>query len=90
MENNNLFKALANPIRRLMMDELSDRNEQTFYELCTRLIMKHNINISRQAFARHLELLEQAGLVTSKKKGKYRVIYFNQEPIENLSGRWLK
>ena len=90
MENNKLFKALSNPIRRLMLDELSDRNEQTFYELCSRLIMKHNIGISRQALARHLELLEVAGLVSSKKKGKFRIIQFNQKPIENLADRWLK
>ena len=73
-----------------MLDELSDRNEQTFYELCSRLIMKHNVGISRQALARHLELLEDAGLVSSQKKGKFRIIQFNQKPIENLADRWLK
>ena len=90
MESDKLFKALSNPIRRMMLDELSDRNEQTFYELCSRLIMKHNVGISRQALARHLELLEDAELVTSQKKGKFRIIQFNQKPIENLADRWLK
>ena len=73
-----------------MLDELTDRNEQTFYELCSRLIMKHNVGISRQALARHLELLEDAELVSSQKKGKFRIIQFNQKPIENLADRWLK
>ena len=62
MDSDKLFKALSNPIRRLMLDELTDKNEQTFYELCSRLIMKHNVGISRQALARHLELLEDAEL----------------------------
>ena len=90
MDSDKLFKALSNPIRRLMLDELTDRNEQTFYELCSRLIMKHNVGISRQALARHLELLEDAELVSSQKKGKFRIIQFNQKPIENLADRWLK
>lgn len=89
MDSDKLFKALSNPIRRLMLDELSDRNEQTFFELCSRLIMNHNVGISRQALARHLELLEDAGLVSSQKKGKFRIIQFIQTPIENLADRWL-
>ena len=55
MDSDKLFKALSNPIRRLMLDELSDRNEQTFYELCSRPLMKHNVGIRSQALARHLE-----------------------------------
>jgi len=85
-----IFKALADPTRRLILDELSQRNELTLYELTARLIMKHNLNISRQAIAKHLSVLDDAGLVKSKRKGKYRVLIFNNEPLKNLLERWVE
>lgn len=71
------------------MDELSERNEMTLYELSVRLIMKHDLSITRQAIAKHLSALEDAGLVTSEKKGKYRVIIFNNEPLKHLLKGWI-
>ncbi|MFC4102115.1 ArsR/SmtB family transcription factor [Paenibacillus xanthanilyticus] len=85
-----IFKALDDATRRLMLDELSERNEQTMYELTARLIMKHNLSISRQAIAKHVAVLEGAGLVNSVKKGKYRMIVFNNEPLKHLLDGWLK
>lgn len=84
-----IFKALADSNRRLILDELSERNEMTLYELTGRLIMKHNFSISRQGIAKHLSVLEEAGLVTSKRKGKYRVLMFNNEPLQNLLKGWI-
>jgi DNA-binding transcriptional ArsR family regulator len=84
-----IFKALSDSTRRHMLDELSERNELTLYELTVRLIMKHNLSISRQAIAKHLAVLEHAGLVTSKRKGKYRVLIFNNEPLKNLLKGWI-
>lgn len=84
-----VFKALADSTRRLMIDELSERGEQTLFELTARLIMKHGLSISRQAFAKHLALLEDAGLVKSEKRGKYRVLVFNNEPLKHLLDRWV-
>jgi len=85
-----IFKALADSTRRLILDELSDRNEQTLYELTVRLIMKHNLSISRQAIAKHIAVLEDAGLVKSERKGKYRVIIFNNEPLKDLLEGWIE
>lgn len=85
-----IFKALADSTRRLMLDELSERNEQTLYELTVRLIAKHNLTITRQAIAKHLTALEEAGLVKSEKKGKYRVIVFNNEPLKELLKGWVE
>ena len=85
-----IFKALGDSTRRLILDELSERNELTLYELTVRLIMKHNLSISRQAIAKHLSTLEDAGLVISKRKGKYRVILFNNEPLKNLLKGWIE
>ncbi len=85
-----IFKALSDSTRRLILDELSERNELTLYELTARLIMKHNLSISRQAIAKHLSALEEAGLVTSKRKGKYRVLIFHNEPLRNLLKGWVE
>jgi len=85
-----IFKALSDSTRRLILDELSERNEVTLYELTVRLITKHNLNISRQAIAKHLSALDDAELVKSKRKGKYRVLIFNNEPLKDLLKGWIK
>jgi DNA-binding transcriptional ArsR family regulator len=89
-DKDSIFKALGDSTRRLMLDELSEQNEQTLYELTVRLIMKHDLSISRQAIAKHLSVLEDAGLVKSERKGKYRVIIFNSEPLKNLLKGWIE
>ena len=85
-----IFKALADSSRRLILDELAERNELTLYDLTARLIMKHNLNVSRQAIAKHLSVLDNAGLVKSKRRGKYRVLIFNKEPLKNLLEGWVE
>ncbi len=85
-----VFKALSDSTRRLILDELSERNEMTLYELTVRLITKHHLAITRQAIAKHLSILDEAGLVKSTKKGKYRVLTFNKEPLENLLEGWIR
>lgn len=90
MDKNILFKALADPTRRLILDEMAQQKEQTFYEICARLIMKHKVSMSRQAIAKHIAVLEEAGLVRSQKRGKYRVLMFNSAPIKKITERWLK
>ncbi|AET67509.1 putative transcriptional regulator [Desulfosporosinus orientis DSM 765] len=85
-----IFKALADSSRRLILDELSERNEMTLYELTVRLMTKHNLNISRQGIAKHLSVLDEAGLVRSKRKGKYRVLSFDNKPLNNLLKGWIE
>lgn len=85
-----IFKALGDGTRRLMLDELSDRNELTLYELTARLIMRHGLSISRQAVTKHLAVLEESGLVVTKRKGKYRVIVFDNQPLQGLLDPWTK
>lgn len=63
-----IFKALGDSTRRLILDELSERNELTLYELTVRLITKHGLAISRQAIAKHLAALEDAGLVNQNER----------------------
>ncbi len=90
MHRDLVFRALADPTRRLMLDEFSERREQTMYELTARLIMRHKVAISRQALAKHIDVLEQAGLVSSDKRGKYRMLVFNDAPLWAVADRWLK
>ncbi len=90
LDKDAIFKALGDSTRRLILDELSERNELTLYELTARLVMKHNLSITRQAITKHLNMLEVAGLVISKRKGKYRVLTFNKEPLKNLLKGWVE
>ncbi|MBP3963035.1 ArsR/SmtB family transcription factor [Paenibacillus lignilyticus] len=89
-DRDTIFKALGDSTRRLMLDELSERNEQTLYELTVRLITKHNLAITRQAIAKHLSVLEDAGLIQSEKKGKFRIVVFNNEPLKDLLKGWIE
>ncbi|SDI12681.1 DNA-binding transcriptional regulator, ArsR family [Planococcus glaciei] len=84
-----VFKALNDSTRRLILDEMAERHELTLYELSIRLISKHKLDMSRQAIAKHLALLDEAGLVKSERKGKYRVLRYNSEPLKNLLNRWI-
>jgi DNA-binding transcriptional ArsR family regulator len=83
-----LFKALSDPTRRKILDELTERNGQTLFEICTRLTMKHGINSSRQAVSQHLALLEEAGLVTTRREGRYKFHYIDTKPLRAIVDRW--
>ena len=74
--NDDVFQALADSTRRLILEELTDNSEQTLYELCVRLTMEHDIDMSRQGVSNHLEVLEEAGLIASTRRGKYKVLEF--------------
>jgi DNA-binding transcriptional ArsR family regulator len=85
-----VFKALADPTRRAILDELTDRNGQTLFEICARLATKHGLGSSRQAISQHLDVLEAAGLVDTRRDGRYKFHYVNTTPIEPIAERWLK
>ncbi|HET6744406.1 MAG TPA: metalloregulator ArsR/SmtB family transcription factor, partial [Candidatus Limnocylindria bacterium] len=83
-----VFKALADPTRRLILDELTDRDGQTLFEICTRLIMKHGVGSTRQAVSQHLDVLEAAGLVSSRREGRYKFHYLDTTPLKGIVQRW--
>jgi len=83
-----VFDALAAPARRLILDELSERNGQALYELCTRLAMKHDLTLTRQAISQHLDVLESAGLVRTVREGRYKFHYIDTGPLQRAMGRW--
>jgi predicted enzyme related to lactoylglutathione lyase len=68
----------------LVLDEFNERKEQTLYELSARLVMKHNITMSRPAIAKHIGILENAGLLRSEHRGKYRMLILNNKPTIQL------
>ena len=83
-----VFRALADPTRRAILDELQERNGQTLFELCTRLTMKHGLGLSRQAISQHLDVLESAGLVSSKREGRYKFHHLDPTPLKGIVERW--
>ncbi len=83
-----VFHALAAPARRAILDELSDRDGQTLFELCARLAMKHGLGMSRQAVSQHLDVLEQAGLVTTRRDGRYKFHHLDTTPLDEIVARW--
>ncbi|MGW6580394.1 ArsR/SmtB family transcription factor [Streptomyces globisporus] len=84
-----VFKALADPTRRRILDELTDRNGQTLFEICGRLVAKHGLGLSRQAVSQHLAVLETAGLLVTRREGRYKFHDLNTDPLEHIVTRWL-
>jgi len=85
-----VFEALGAPARRAILDELSERDGQTLFELCARLAMKHGLGLTRQAISQHLDVLESAGLITTKRQSRYKFHYLNTDPLKAIVERWLK
>jgi DNA-binding transcriptional ArsR family regulator len=79
-----VFKALASPARRRLLDSLREQNGQTLGELCARLDM------TRQAVTQHLARLEDANLVATVRRGREKLHYLNPIPILEISERWIR
>jgi DNA-binding transcriptional ArsR family regulator len=86
--DDDVFKALADPTRRKILDELADRDGQSLFEICSRLTMKYQLGSSRQAVSQHLDVLAEAGLVTSRREGRYKFHHLETGPLERLTDRW--
>ena len=78
-----VFKALADPVRRLLLDRLRVENGQTLGRLCERMGM------SRQAVTKHLKVLEEASLVVTIWRGREKLHYLNPVPIHEIADRWI-
>jgi uncharacterized protein YndB with AHSA1/START domain/DNA-binding transcriptional ArsR family regulator len=79
-----VFKALADPTRRLLLDMLRERNGQTLGELCGPLHM------ARQSATQHLAVLEAANLIATARKGREKLHYLNPVPLWSISERWIE
>jgi len=83
-----VYRALADPTRRAILDELLDRDNQTLFELCGRLTMKHDMGASRQAISQHLDVLQEAGLVIARREGRYKFHRLDTTPLRAIVERW--
>jgi DNA-binding transcriptional ArsR family regulator/uncharacterized protein YndB with AHSA1/START domain len=82
-EPDEVFKALADPSRRLLLDSLNGRNGQTLRELCS------GLDMARQSVSKHLAILEAANLVTTVRRGREKLHYLNAAPINEIGERWI-
>ena len=78
-----VFRALADPVRRQLLDSLHRRNGQTLGELC------EGRDMTRQAVTKHLAVLEEANLVATLKRGREKLHYLNPVPIHEIADRWI-
>lgn len=80
---NDVFRALADPTRRALLDALFARGGQTLSDLCDGAAM------TRQAVTKHLAVLERANLVASVRRGREKLHYLNPVPIHEIGDRWI-
>ena len=78
-----VFRALADPSRRQLLDRLHARNGQTLNELCD------GLGMTRQAVTKHLAILEEANLVAPQRRGREKLHFINPVPINEIAERWI-
>ena len=83
-EIDKVFKALADPSRRKLLDRLHAKNGQTLSELCK------GLDMARQSVTQHLGLLEDANLISVQRQGREKLHYFNPVPIHAIYERWIR
>jgi DNA-binding transcriptional ArsR family regulator len=83
MDMDAVFRALADPVRRELLDSLRGRGGQTLGELC------EGRDMTRQAVTKHLAVLEGANLVASERRGREKLHYLNPVPIQEIADRWI-
>jgi len=83
MDADIVFRALADPSRRHLLDRLFEKNGQTLNELCV------GLDMTRQAVSKHLALLEEANLIATRRHGRDKLHYLNPVPIHKIANRWI-
>ncbi len=84
MDEDKVFKALADPTRRRLLDLLHEKNGQTLGQLC------ENLDMARQSATQHLTQLEQANLVTTARRGREKLHFINPVPLHDIYERWVR
>ncbi|MTJ03496.1 MAG: helix-turn-helix transcriptional regulator [Sediminimonas qiaohouensis] len=84
MDDDKVFKALADPTRRKLLDRLCDRNGQTLGQLCD------SMDMTRQSVTQHLGLLEQANLISTVRRGREKRHFINPVPLHEVYERWIR
>ena len=89
MDLDPLFKALADPTRRRLLEELDARDGQTLFELHVALVTWHGAALTRQALSKHLGMLEKTGLVRTEWRWRSKHHFLEREPLRRLWRVWL-
>ena len=84
MDDDAVFRALADASRRQLLDRLHQKNGQTLGELC------QGLDMTRQAVTKHLAILAEANLVSWKRQGREKLHFINPVPINAIAERWLR
>lgn len=84
MNDDAVFRALADASRRQLLDRLHRKNGQTLGDLC------RGLGMTRQAVAKHLTILEEANLVSWKRQGREKLHFINPVPINEIAERWIR
>ena len=84
MDDNKVFKALADPNRRTLLDRLCEKNGQTLGQLC------ESMDMTRQSVTQHLGLLEDANLVSTVRRGREKLHFINPVPLHEVYERWVR
>lgn len=87
MDDDLVFKALADPTRRLLMDALFERDGRTLGELED--VVNARVQMTRFGVSKHLRLLEEATLITARRQGREKLHYLNPVPIQQIHERWI-
>lgn len=85
-----LFRALGDDTRLLILEQLRHRNDQSLFEICARLIEEHSITLTRQAITRHLNTLEDAGLISTTWRGRTKVHSLTADALQHTINPWLQ
>ena len=78
-----VFRALADPTRRYLLDLLHEQNGQTLGELCA------GLDMTRQSATQHLAVLEAANLISTVRRGREKLHYLNPVPLHEMQERWI-
>jgi len=84
-----IFKALADPTRRRLVDRLAARSNQSLFELCAAMVAEGQPALSRQAISQHLDMLERAGLVAVTWSGRTKLHALDLTPLHEANAAWL-
>ena len=82
--DNAVYRALADPTRRLIIDDLNHKDGQTLFEICGRLSQNHHVDMARQSITKHLGILEAAGILRVEWQGRTKMHFLNVEPLQRI------
>lgn len=85
-----IFHALADSTRRTILEELSNRDNQTLFEICVRLVEGHGLSMKRQSISKHLAVLEAAGLIRTSWQGRTKLHTTNLPSLALTIAQWLE